>query len=405
MNISIETYGCSANVNNSEIIEGILSKAGHRIVEEKGADFVVINTCTVKGPTENRIIKRMQDIKKPIIVTGCMADAQPELIRKIRENAILVSLTNLKSINKAIEEQKDFLERNKEIKLELPKKSKNSAIEIIQIAEGCVGNCSFCITKIAKGDLFSYPEKQIVEAVRKSSAYEIWLTSQDCGAYGIDRDSSLPKLLKQILALKKDFRLRIGMMNPNHVLHFLDELIELYKDKRVFKFLHLPVQSGNDEILKNMNRRYSVEDFKGIVAKLRKEIPDIHISTDIIAGFPGETDKQFNDSYDLIKEISPDTLNISKFWPRPKTSAAKMKQVDAVTRNERSRKIKELHRKISRKQNEKWLGRECEVYVDEIREGGIFGRNESYKQVVLKKGGLGEKVKVRIREAGMNYIK
>lgn len=404
MKIYIITYGCSANVNNSEIITGILEKNNHVIVSEDEAELIVINTCTVKGPTENRIIKKMQDIKVPIIVTGCMADAQKETIRKIRKNAILVSLTNLKNINKAIEEQKDFLEKNREIKLELPKKNKNSAIEILQIAEGCVGNCSYCITKLAKGELFSYPEELIVNAIEKSKIYEIWLTSQDCGAYGIDRGTNLIELLKQILSLKKDFRLRLGMMNPDHVLSFLDELIEIYKDKRVFKFLHIPVQSGNDEILKKMNRKYSVEDFKKIITRFKESIPEINISTDIIVGFPGETEDQFQESYDLIKEIEPDTLNISKFWPRPKTKAAEMEQLDVNIRNERSRKMQELHKEISKKQNEGWVGRECEVYVDEVQEGRVLARNDSYKQIQVD-GKLGEKKKVKIVESGINFLR
>ncbi len=405
MKISIETYGCSANINNSEIIEGLLETAGHEVVEEKDAELVVVNTCTVKGPTENRIIKRMQDIKKPIIVTGCMADAQEEVVRRVRKDAVLVSLTNLEKINRAIKEKQDFLGKNKEIKLGLPKKNKNKAIEIIQIAEGCVGNCSYCITKVAKGNLFSYPEKMIVDAVRNSNAYEIWLTSQDCGAYGMDRNASLVRLLRKILELKKDFRLRVGMINPNHILDFADELIGIYKDKRIFKFLHLPVQSGNDEILKKMNRQYKAGDFKRIISKFRSEIPDIHVSTDIIVGFPGETERQFNDSCDLIREITPDTLNISKFWPRPGTEASRLEQVDVRTRNERSRIMRELHRKISRERNERWVGRECEVYLDEIRKGSILGRNDSYKQVVLDEGRLGSVVRKRIKEAGASFIK
>lgn len=403
MKISIETYGCSANVNNSEIIEGILVKEGHEIVGESEADAVVLNTCTVKGPTEQRMIRRMQDIKKPLVVTGCMADAQPELIKKIRKDAVLVGLASLKDIGRAVRDKKNYIEKNKEIKLTLPKISKNKTIEIIQISEGCVGNCSYCITKLAKGDLFSYPEELIVDAVKKSGAYEIWLTSQDCGAYGLDRKTSLPKLLGKILQLKKDFRLRIGMMNPNHVLSFLEEIIEIYKDKRIFKFIHIPVQSGNDEILKKMNRKYSVGGFKAIVGRFKKEIPEIHISTDIIAGFPGETERQFQDSLDLIRDIEPDTLNISKFWPRPKTKANEMPQVGASVRNRRSGKLKELHRKILKSRNEKWLNRACGVYVDLIREGKMLGRNESYRQVTIengKKSLLGKTVSCVIRKAG-----
>ena len=304
MKIHILTYGCSANINNSEIIEAILIKGKHKIVDsEEKADLVVINTCIVKGPTEQKIIKKMQEIKQPLVVAGCMAEARQELVKKIRSDAILVGLNNLKNINKAIKEKKDFLGSEHEVKLKLPKKNRNKAVEIIHIDEGCLGNCSYCITKLAKGKLFSYPEELIVDAVKKSKAREIWLTSQDCGAYGQDIGTDLPGLLMKILKIKKDFLLRIGMMNPNHALKFADELIEIYKDKRIFKFIHLPVQSGNDEILLRMNRKYKVEDFVSIIEKFRENFPQITVSTDIICGFPGETEEQFSDSLKLIEKI------------------------------------------------------------------------------------------------------
>ena len=410
MKIHILTYGCSANINNSEIIEAILIKGKHKIVDsEEKADLVVINTCIVKGPTEQKIIKKMQEIKQPLVVAGCMAEARQELVKKIRSDAILVGLNNLKNINKAIKEKKDFLGSEHEVKLKLPKKNRNKAVEIIQIAEGCLGHCSYCITKLAKGKLFSYPEELIVDAVKKSKAREIWLTSQDCGAYGQDIGTDLPGLLMKILKIKKDFLLRIGMMNPNHALKFADELIEIYKDKRIFKFIHLPVQSGNDEILLRMNRKYKVEDFVSIIEKFRENFPQITVSTDIICGFPGETEEQFSDSLKLIEKIKPDVLNISKFWPRPKTLAANMKQIDVETKNERSRKMKELSRQITIERNKLWLNWEGEVYADEIRENNdIVGRNFAYKQIVLpnaKKTTIGKTVKTKVVETGVNYLK
>jgi MiaB-like tRNA modifying enzyme len=410
MKIQITTYGCSANINNSEIIEAILIKGKHKIVDsEEKADLVVLNTCIVKGPTEHRIIKKMQEIKKPIVVAGCMAEAQQELVKKIRGDAILVGLNSLKNISRAIKQKKDFLGKGREIKLRLPKKNRNKAVEIIQIAEGCLGNCSYCITKLAKGKLFSYPEELIVDAVRKSRAKEIWLTSQDCGAYGMDTGTNLPNLLKKILKLRKDFLLRIGMMNPNHVLNFVDELVEVYKDKRIFKFIHIPVQSGNDDILLKMNRDYKAGDFVSIVEKFRENFPRITLATDIICGFPGETAEQFDGSVKLIEKIKPDVLNISKFWPRPKTLAANMRQIDVETRNERSRKIKELSMQITTEKNKSWLSWEGDVYADEIRESGdIAGRNFAYRQIVLpnaKKTMIGKTLKTKVVETGINYLK
>jgi MiaB-like tRNA modifying enzyme len=337
-----------------------------------------------------------------------MADAIPETVKRIRCDAILVGVNNLHNINKAIREKKDFVGIEREIKIKLPKKNRNKAVEIIQISEGCLGNCSYCITKLAKGKLFSYPEDLIVDSVKKSKAYEIWLTSQDCGAYGLDIGTNLPNLLRKILKLKKKFLLRVGMMNPNHAINIIDDLMDIYKDERIFKFLHVPVQSGNDNILLKMNRKYKAEDFVSIAEKFRNNFPQITIATDVICGFPGETDEQFEDTVKLIEKIKPDIVNISKFWPRPKTLAAQMKQLDVETRNERSRRMKEISKKISEENNKKWLGWEGEVYLDDVRETGeIIGRNFAYKQITIekaKKTMIGKRIKCRIVETGINYL-
>jgi len=348
MKIFIENYGCTANKNNAEIIAGILSK-NHRIVNsEKKADLVVVNTCVVKGPTENKIAKRIIDIKKPVVVAGCMVDARKELINKIRPDALLVSVKNISSIGSVVDKQ-EIKNKKREIKAKLPKISCNKNVEIIQICEGCPGNCSYCITKIAKGDLFSCPEIDIVDAIKKSNAQEIWLTGQDCGAYGRDLGTNLASLLEKILKLKKDFKIRIGMINPDFAKEMADELIEIYKDDKIKKFIHLPLQSGSNDILEKMNRKYSAEDFIFVVKKFRENFPEIHLKTDVIVGFPTETEKQFEETLDVLKKTKPDSLNISRFWPRPKTAAKAMKQLDDRTIMKRARIIKEFYAELKKK--------------------------------------------------------
>ncbi|MEM4336913.1 MAG: tRNA (N(6)-L-threonylcarbamoyladenosine(37)-C(2))-methylthiotransferase [Candidatus Woesearchaeota archaeon] len=362
MKIYIENYGCTANKNNAEIIRGILSKKHKLVKSEEDADVVIINSCVVKGPTENRIAKRISDIKKPLVVAGCMVDARKELIKKIRPDASLVSVRKISDIERAvsllsndkikIEDAKKEIKKKNEIKIVLPKKSFSKKIEILQIAEGCLGNCTYCITKIAKGKLFSYPERKIIDAIKKSRAKEIWITSQDCGAYGRDKGTNLVNLLKKVLRAtekKKNFQIRIGMMNPNFVKEMINELIRIYKNDKIKKFLHIPLQSGSNEILKKMNRKYSAEDFIRIVKKFRKNFSDIHIKTDVIVGFPGETEKDFEDTLKVIKETKPNSLNISRFWPRPKTEAKKMKQLPDYIIMQRSKKIKELFSELKNK--------------------------------------------------------
>ncbi|MBW3023315.1 threonylcarbamoyladenosine tRNA methylthiotransferase, partial [Candidatus Woesearchaeota archaeon] len=214
MKIYVENYGCTANRNNAEIIAGILSEHNNIVDSEEKADLVVVNTCVVKGPTENKIARRIEEIKKPVVVTGCMVDSRKEVLDKIRPDAILVSVNNISFIEKAIEQKTNFIDvKEREMKIKLPKRSFDKNIEILQICEGCLGNCAYCITKLAKGNLFSYPEEEIVKAIEKSKSKEIWLTSQDCGAYGRDIGTNLVNLLKKIVDIKKDFKIRIGMMN------------------------------------------------------------------------------------------------------------------------------------------------------------------------------------------------
>ena len=179
----------------------------------------------------------------------------------------------------------------------------------------------------------------------------------------------------------------------------LNKLIKAYKSDKIFKFLHIPVQSGNNEVLKAMNRYYRIEDFKKIIKAFRKTFPRITISTDIICGFPGETEKQFNDSLKLIKETKPSVLNISRFWSRPGTKAEKLKQIPGWIIKERSRALTKLFHEIALEQNRKWINWKGAVLIDEKGKNNTWvGRNLSYKPVIIKGNHkLGDIVKVKIK--------
>lgn len=404
--IYLETYGCSFNQADSEAMAGILESYDFNIVNDiEEADLIIINTCTVKGPTENLFFKRLDLIKKnlknkKIIIAGCISQTDPEKL----QGYSLVGTNQIHNIAQAVEEEINdnhlvLLDQEAPNRLSLPKIRKNKIIEIIPIAEGCLGEpCSYCKVKDARGHLISYPINDIVKQARKAIAQgckEIWLTAQDTGCYGKDIDTNLPELLKKITEINGNFFVRVGMMNPNHAIEFLDELIEAMQHDKMFKFLHIPVQSGNDEILYMMRRKYKVDDFMLIINKIK----NITISTDIICGFPTETEEQFNDSLNLIKEIKPDVLNISRFWPRPKTEAEKMDgQIDGGETKRRSRILTDVYLNIARMNNEKWLDWEGEILIDEKgKEGTFIGRNFAYKPVVVKGDfELGEKVKVKI---------
>jgi len=416
MKVYMETYGCSANQADGEMMLGLLNKNGFEIVNSpKESDINVINTCIVKTPTENRMryrIKKLYSTGKPLVVAGCMSKTQRDVIEKIAPKSSLIGPDSISEICNIVQktlskERVLFTKDLKKPKLCLPRLRENPVINICEISTGCLGNCSFCGIKFAKGKLFSYPVEKIIKEIKESlkeGCKEIWITSQDCGCWGKDCQSSLPKLLDRICEIEGKFFIRIGMMNPMHVRKFLNELVNSYKSEKIYKFLHLPVQSGSDRILKRMNRGYNIKDFKKIVEKFRKEFPSLTLSTDVIVGFPGETKQDFQMTIKLIKEVKPDIVNISKFGARPKTKASKMKQLPVKIVNQRSKKLMEIIKKIQLEKNKKWIGRKGEVLIDEVKNENFIGRNFAYKPIILKQGKLGKFRNVEIKSGSSTSL-
>lgn len=421
MEIYFESYGCTANQNSTEIMKGLVRQAGFNITSSIDyADLVIINSCIVKEPTEEKIRRQIQNLlnqNKKIILAGCMPRLNKDKLSST--NLFLLDTSQIKNLINLIQDiysniysEEKYLQHRKEIKVNLPKISKEKIIGITQISEGCLGNCAYCITRLAKGKLFSYPKEEIVKSVESdlnSGAKEIWLTSQNCASYGKeDGKFMLPELLEDILSINKKFYLRLGMSNPDNILEILDDLIEIYKNKKMFKFLHIPVQSGSNRILKSMKRNYTKQDFLKIINKLKKEFPDMHISTDVIVGFPGETEKDFQETYDLIEKIKPETINVSKFWPRQKTLAEKMHpQIDSDTKKQRAIKILRLHNEICNENQKKFINTGHEVVVDQKGfENTYLARDENYKlfAVQSKQKILGKKLKVRVKRITPHYL-
>lgn len=405
------TQGCSNNLRESEIMAGLLKNSGCEIVGDNAKSEVnIINICTVKGDgTALAEIKRQKRLHpdKKLVVAGCITQGIVPKIKAIGSGINLVNTHNLDKIGSAVENSDvEFLGKKYEPKVNLPSVRKNPVIGIVPILNGCNYSCAFCSTKLVKGRLFSYPMdgiRQDVKSHLKAGCREIWITSQDTGAYMVEQGgkSKLVELLDQILSVPVDFKLRLGMMNPGNTITILDGLIEIYKNPKMYKFLHIPVQSGNNEILKLMNRKYDAETFAGIVNAFRKEIPEMTIATDIIVGFPGETEEQFNDTLDLFREIKPDVLNLSMYREREGTIAAKMKQMPERYRKERSRIIAGEFRKMQLEGNRKWIGWKGKALVDEEGKNGTWiGRNYCYKPVVLRREcRLGNEVDVKIADA------
>ena len=420
MKAYMEVYGCSANVADYEIMAGLLRKSGFQIVrKQKDSDINIIVTCIVKSPTEQRMIhkiKKLQRDSKPLIIAGCMPKAERELVEYITPQASLLGPNSIQKIVDVVKttlknERTVFLRDLREPKICLPRIRKNPIIGIVPIAEGCAWRkCTYCILKFARGKLFSYPIDLIIKEIKQSlreGCREFWITGQDTSAYGLDRGTDLAELLKEICEIEGKFFLRIGMMNPIHVPNILNKLVKIYQNEKIFNFLHLPVQSGDNDVLKRMNRSYSVEAFKRIVFSFRKKIPEITIATDVICGFPGEREEAFERSMKLIEEIKPDVLNISRFFPRPKTQAKNMKQLPIRKVKERSKEMTALFKRLCNERNRAWLDWKGEIFVDEKgKDNSWIGRNFAYKPVVVKSNRflLGKFMDVRVRKVFPTYL-
>lgn len=396
-------------------MKGLLKQSDFNI-QENSADVTIINVCTVKGDSHalKEIRKAKQDnlnnnSNKKIVVAGCLTQSLIKEVRKLYPEVSLINTHNIKNITSAVNEtiankRVEFISRIKEFKTNLPKVRKNPIIGIIPIANGCDSACTFCSVKLIKGNLFSYPISEILREVEhcvSDGCKEIWLTSQDNGCYGLDIGTNLVELLRAIVEIDCDFTIRVGMANPKHVVKFYEDLIQIYKHPKIFKFLHLPVQSGNNEILNVMKREHTSEDYKKVIQRFREEIPEINISTDIICGFPGETEEQFQDTLKLIQETKLDSCNISRFAPRYGTPAALMTQVSGEQKKNRSRALTELYESTALEQNKKWIDWNGLVLIDELGKNNTFvGRNYAYKPVILKGDfKLGEYIYVKIMDA------
>jgi threonylcarbamoyladenosine tRNA methylthiotransferase CDKAL1 len=416
--IHVEVYGCSANQADSEMVQGLLGEAGHTLVgEPESAEASIVLTCTVKTPTERKIVKRIRRLSElggPLVVAGCMPEAQRGLVEETAPGASMVGPDNLLEIVDVVEVaieggRVEALHGGALDRTCLPRIRRNPVVHIAPVASGCLGDCSYCIVRRARGSLSSFPAERIVEDARQAlreGCREIWVTAEDTAAYR-DGEIRLPKLLEELASLEGRFFIRVGMMNPNNALPILNDLIEAFGSEKVFKFLHVPVQSGNNEVLERMRRRYSVEDFRGLVRRIREAFPMLTLSTDVICGFPGETEEQFRDSLRLIEEVKPEVLNISRFWPRPGTDAEAMDgQLHGRVTKDRSRRLSALWRRQSLEGSQRWKGWEGEILIDEMGRGGsMVGRNLAYKLVVIEdEVGLGEIVGVQVTEAHGGYL-
>ncbi len=415
--VYIETYGCTMNQADSDIMRGIIERNFELVDSVNDADVVVLNSCGVVDFTERKILKRAEELKKNgkiVVMAGCLPRISTK--RCLDVSDALISPDNVHVVDLVIRavlrgEKPILIGKSCTDKSELfgIKRRLEGIIAIVSIAEGCMGRCSFCATRFARGRLRSFKLENIVEEVRRcvrEGYREIQITSQDTGAYGLDRGRyMLPDLLEAISEIEGDFRVRVGMMNPKHAVDMLDDLINAFKSEKVYKFVHLPVQSGDNKVLRDMRRDHTVEDFVEVVRAFRREFEDVMVSTDVIVGFPTESEESFWKTYELLRDVEPDVVNITRFSKRPFTQAFKLKEIQGWIVKERSRKLTELARVIGLRRNRKFLGRVLRVLVTKNGKNGTkLARSDSYRPVVVRNTDLGEFVDVKVKGCAFNYL-
>ncbi|MHA1269774.1 MAG: tRNA (N(6)-L-threonylcarbamoyladenosine(37)-C(2))-methylthiotransferase [Candidatus Helarchaeota archaeon] len=396
----IKSYGCTYSKNSAQIIEGLLINNGFKKVKSIDiADIIIINTCVVKINTENKILYLISKISKQmpekiLIITGCMAEVMSDRVTSISPQANLIGPFYITEIIKVINEFKQNLRPIKligkrvEDKLNQPKQVSNNLIAIIPISQGCVNTCNYCIVKKAMGQLKSYPIEVIISNISKvtrNGVKEIQLTAQDLSAYGKDINMKLTDILERINNITGKFRTRLGMMNPSTLLPNIDNLSTICKSDKFYKFFHIPIQSGDNEILEKMNRKYRIEDFLKIYNVIRENFNEFTLSTDIICGYPGETDDNFNNTLKIIKKIKPDIINISKYSHRPGTTASKERDLPTKVKKARSTVLYKLFESYTREKLKKMIEKKYNVlYLKKISNRIYWGRTEKYSPVFVE---------------------
>ena len=430
MKYYIITFGCQMNKSDSERIAAVLEKIGYSPASKKeDADLIVVNMCSVRqtavdrvyGQVKNFIKLKKKNKKLKIVLTGCILKSD---LKKFREKYdYILSIKDLPHWNvslrglfclslreasrrRATKQSHCFSSNCDYLKIKPKYTTKFSAY--IPIIIGCNNFCSYCVVPYTRGPEISRPTKDILSEIKKliKKGYkEIWLIGENVNSYHclIRANKTMvnfSQLLKMVNDIPGDFWIRFTSSHPKD---FSDELIEtIAKSEKATKYISLPVQSGDNEILKKMNRTYTVKEYKNLVKKIRKKIPNVTLSTDVIVGFPKETKKQFQNTIKFFKEIEPDMAYIAQYSHRPGTATFKMK--DTVSHKEKERRDKILTKileKTALKNNRKYIGKIVEVLIEYEKKGWLIGKTKEYKTTKFKgnENLIGKFVKVKVTDA------
>ncbi|WFB36730.1 tRNA (N6-isopentenyl adenosine(37)-C2)-methylthiotransferase MiaB [Kiritimatiellota bacterium B12222] len=414
---NIWTIGCQMNEADSRHLGSQLEALGYAMTEKADdADLVVLNTCVVRQQAEDRAIGRLQFAKElkmrnpelTIGLMGCMVGMReaPRLKKQFPFVDVFMPPSDPGPLMDFLREQQDGTEeddaRIEEIRSKniqnaiqdeeyiLPALQRSNTVQAnVPIVLGCSHACTFCVIPYRRGPERSRPAADILAEVRKLVAQgvrEVMLLGQIVDRYGTDfeEDYGLAELLKDVAAIPGILRVRYLTGHPNYM---TDKIIEVTRDEpKVMPHFELPVQAGNDKVLEDMKRGYTCDDFRALIERVRRICPDNTINTDVIVGFPGETDEEFQGSYDLLKELELDKVHLAKYSERPKTIAAR-KMEDDVSDEEKERRrllIDELVDDILARKNKQWMGQEVEVLVESRHKGKWRGRTPHNRLVFFE---------------------
>ena len=377
-------------------------EAGYEVVDfETKADIYIINTCTVTNMADKKsrqMLRRVKEINPEaiLVAVGCYAQVAKEKLEQIPEIDLILGINEKNDIVKYVEQaskniyvsdvlhQTEFLDFG-----DVTYTEKTRAV--IKVQDGCNQFCSYCIIPYARGRIRSRkPESVIKEItdVAKEGIKEVVITGIHIASYGKDFNTEyrLIDLLEEIQKVDGIQRIRLGSLEPTLITE--EFVTRLKKLSKICDHFHLSLQSGCDETLKRMNRKYTTDQFRHVVELLRNAYPEVHLTTDVIVGFPGETEEEFNKTYEFLKEIKFYKMHVFKYSPRSGTVAAKMpNQIDGNIKEERSNKLIELSDENEKEYNQKYIGKEVEVLLEEREGEYLKGHTTNYMVVKMKTNG------------------
>uniref|UniRef100_UPI0025C66EA2 tRNA (N(6)-L-threonylcarbamoyladenosine(37)-C(2))- methylthiotransferase n=1 Tax=Caldivirga sp. UBA161 TaxID=1915569 RepID=UPI0025C66EA2 len=406
----VETYGCWLNKADSALMEEDLRRMGYvRVNDPAQADLILVNTCAVREDSEVRELKAIEKyskLGKKLIVAGCLTKARPSEIMRITPNALIVNPSSVENLTEVLKNGVNSAER---LMMRIPQYDESSHVYVIPIQVGCLGNCSYCVIKYTRGGMgwvksadLSMVKESIAKAVARG-AREIYLTGQEISAYGKDKGYDLVDLLEAVLRdVDGRYLIRLGMLEPLELEGLIHRLIDVIKsDWRIYKFFHIPVQSGSDKVLRLMRRKYTVDLFKREVELIRKNFSNSFIATDIIVGHPGEDDSDFQDSVKLVRELGIDKVHVARYSPRPFTEAAYMRQIPDQIKKQRSSILSKVALEVAYSRNLEYVGGTYEGLISSIgfKGKGLMARLMDYRPVIVNEGSLGAFVKIKVTGA------